>query len=472
MTLNPKEIKRFEEYVRSPFYNKNEKVIQLIQIIRKAYPNWQSRSLANKKVFAKIFPKERFDERKVRYIMSYLTKLLEGFMTYMELEADKIDQTRLFLVGLTKRELQNYFEANFDNVKVALDKTTIRDSKHYFDSYTIHKVATDSLEASRVRDDNKNLLTTLNQLDLFYLSTKMRYISALLNRGNILAENHHEILLDDLMNHVQRNPEKYQQEPTISVYHALNEMLLHKNEGIYYHDFMGLLKKHGEQLTKVDLEYLYMIGRNYCIRALNAGMSKDFDFLAELFRLYKIMIEKELWATNMVNYFPHSVYKNVITTGLRLKDITWTGQFIEDFKEKIEPKYRAAAYTYNKANFYFATKKYEEVLALFNAAELKLIDVFYQLSYRTLQVKTYYELGLDRVLESFLESFRIYLIRNKELPVEKENIYKDFIKFVKRLYRIKTGNKKILPVLKNDLFQKDLTVMEKKWLQAKILELE
>ena len=38
--LDDKEVKRFDEYINSPFFNKNEKVIVLLKFLRKYYPKF------------------------------------------------------------------------------------------------------------------------------------------------------------------------------------------------------------------------------------------------------------------------------------------------------------------------------------------------------------------------------------------------------------------------------------------------
>jgi hypothetical protein len=41
-TFSPDELKRFRDFVHSPFHNKNKNVIRLFEILKKYYPDFES----------------------------------------------------------------------------------------------------------------------------------------------------------------------------------------------------------------------------------------------------------------------------------------------------------------------------------------------------------------------------------------------------------------------------------------------
>ena len=90
---------------------------------------------------------------------------------------------------------------------------------------------------------------------------------------------------------------------------------------------------------------------------------------------------------------------------------------------------------------------------------------------KLLLMRTYYELGEYNALDSLLESFRIYLLRNKQLTKETNLQYAMIIRMIKRLSNINPNNKAQV----NDLAEKikaSTNNVAKQWLLEKVQELQ
>ncbi|HRJ86560.1 MAG TPA: hypothetical protein PK753_12875, partial [Ignavibacteria bacterium] len=53
------DIRRFLDFVRSPFYNKNKKVIRLAEFVLKYHPEFNPPVFDEEAVFKKLFPGEK-----------------------------------------------------------------------------------------------------------------------------------------------------------------------------------------------------------------------------------------------------------------------------------------------------------------------------------------------------------------------------------------------------------------------------
>lgn len=51
-TFSAKEVKQFEEFLNSPFLNKNRKVVQLFDILKESHPNYD---ISDANLFGRIF---------------------------------------------------------------------------------------------------------------------------------------------------------------------------------------------------------------------------------------------------------------------------------------------------------------------------------------------------------------------------------------------------------------------------------
>ena len=67
-TFTPPEIKKFRDFVKSPYYNKNKNVIKLNETLQKFYPEFSPAKLTEENIYSLVFGKEKFDYFKIKNI--------------------------------------------------------------------------------------------------------------------------------------------------------------------------------------------------------------------------------------------------------------------------------------------------------------------------------------------------------------------------------------------------------------------
>jgi hypothetical protein len=70
---------RIEDFVQSPYFNKDETVIQLFQLLKKEYPAFKKAHIDKRKIFTQLYPAAPYQDKRLRYLMSDLQRLLEQF---------------------------------------------------------------------------------------------------------------------------------------------------------------------------------------------------------------------------------------------------------------------------------------------------------------------------------------------------------------------------------------------------------
>ena len=78
--LEAAEFRWLHKFLKSPFYNTNEKILNLFLYIKKYYPDLDSPKLAKEITFQYLFPKQQFQAQKMRKLMHELATLVEDFM--------------------------------------------------------------------------------------------------------------------------------------------------------------------------------------------------------------------------------------------------------------------------------------------------------------------------------------------------------------------------------------------------------
>ncbi|MDX1666964.1 MAG: hypothetical protein R3350_07035, partial [Saprospiraceae bacterium] len=170
-------------------------------------------------------------------------------------------------------------------------------------------------------------------------------------------------------------------------------------------------------------------------------------------------------------------YKNIVTTGIRLGEMDWVHNFIEQYRESLEPEARENAYRFNLASYYYAVGHFDGVLELLTKVEYS--DLRYNLGARALLLRTYYDLGEYEALRSLRDSFKQYLLRNKLMSDSRREGYYNLFKFTHRAALLKMrvdyssaeSLNKDLSRLKRAVDASD-AIFNRPWLLEKIGEIE
>ena len=71
-----------------------------------------------------------------------------------------------------------------------------------------------------------------------------------------------------------------------------------------------------------------------------------------------------------------------------------------------------------------------------------------------------------------MESFRVFLNRNKNIPQQRRKSYLNLLKYVRRLTRISSNDKMAVQKFKEEIIKEKANHVNHEWLLEKIAELE
>ncbi|MCY7328943.1 MAG: hypothetical protein LH618_10370, partial [Saprospiraceae bacterium] len=222
------------------------------------------------------------------------------------------------------------------------------------------------------------------------------------------------------------------------------------------------LAEKGDQLTREDLRECYHIAQNYCAIKINQGKN---EYYREMFAIFRTTIEYGLLLED--GRLSESLYKNIITVGLRVMEFEWVEQFIEQHSAFLPSNIRENARTFNLANLYSHRKQHSKVIELLRNVEYS--DVVYALSAKLILVRTYYETDEVIALDSLIDSIRIFLRRNKVISKNQKREYNSFLHIVKKLSSMPSSDQAALAKLRQRVTETSST-MPKKWLLEKLDE--
>jgi hypothetical protein len=431
--FSSKELKEFGEFVRSPFFNKNESAIKLYDHVRKYSPDFNDSKLEKEYAYRKIFPGTSFNDGFMRTIMFNLSKLAEEFLAYSNYKISEFNEKKNLLTQLNIRELDKMFEKNMREITLKLQKIHVKDVNYYFNQFLIEDENLIYLTKYRFEQNDRYIKTTgieniFNNLTYFYLIRILKYYVYVLNTRSIYKVEFKTKLVEDLLAGI--NPALYEDIPLVKIY--INMVMLHlkEDEEHYYYELKDLVKKHDKIFQTEDLNESFINLGNYCRRKIRKGVKK---FNQELFQIYKMELEKGSYSVH--NALPHKLYRGVVELGLKLEEFDWIWQFIEKYKKDLRPEFRENTYNHCLALYEFSKGNFENALRI--SSKVKYDDVYQKLELKGLIAALYYELDMEEQLISSFDSFRHIISNDTLVPEERKESYMKFLRFVKKMLRLK-----------------------------------
>lgn len=458
-SFSAEEMFRLRDFVRSPYHNKNEHVVALIEYLYTRQPEFDTKHVSKAAIWNKIYPKTEYNDLKLRHVSSLLLKVCEAFLQVEALQAKPAMAGAQLLEAYRRRRLDKHFNGAMRALDSALTKQgALRISDHYF-QYQILLEQELMFEYQQERRTTTGLQAVADKLDVAYLVAKLKQICGMVSYENVYRQQYQYNMLEPILEHIKQA--KFDEPLLIGYYHGL--LMLRDPEALDSFSVLTLLlKDHAKDIPFQEAQELHIIARNFCIRRFNMG---DQAYFKELFELYRLGLDTKV-LLNEQGYISPSAFKNIVAVASRLKEFDWAEAFVKGGSSLLKARYRADYINYNLARLYFARKNYGDALQLLNQVEYH--DVFVAADARTLLLKTYFELDEYNALDALLESFKQFVTRRKELAYHKEN-YLNTIKFTRYLLNLNWGDTEKIEALANKIQQTQI-LTEKNWLLEKLAE--
>ena len=467
-TFSPAEIKEFGEFVKSPFFNKNDKVTALYNVIRKSYPGLESSVLSKDKVFKKIYPGEKFRDNTLRLLMFYLYECAKKFIQMNRFQKDTISSNLYLVRDLIDRDLLKEAEKVLkENIK-ALENTVHKNEEFFWNNY-INYTEYLTLQENQYADRYEKYMTgkTLENLILNltdnYLLRLLKLYTVVLNTNAMFKTGYDVQYYRNVLGMFERS--HFKSNPVLEIYYLAAKMLECPEDENYYYEFKKLVMTGEGNYSHDLLDDLYINLENYCVRKGRVG-KKKFD--RELFDIYNIEIDRKLYKNG--NYMLPNFYKSAVATAMMVDEHKWAEKFIEEYKNELVPEYRESVYRHCYARVFIYKKDYNKALEYLS--KVRTDEIYLKTETKLLFAFVYFELGIDDSLSYLLDTMRHFFKNDRFMSDDKKNFYWDFVKILNKLntakFKASLGN---LFEIKELINSKEKLFL-KNWLLEKANELE
>lgn len=425
-SLTSAEQELFDVFLRSPYQNSRKRSLRCWAFFQQYAPNFSAEDISMEKLGNYLFPDQAFHRQAVLDEISHLYRLLKSFWEYEGLKANPLLQRSLRLRQLSERRLDRLYQVERKAAQKLLQQTRADREIQYQYELAWASIDNEQFGRQQMRTVDAGLASKLHALDVYYLTLLLRESCEALNRQHILNTSYEFPLLPAIIGLLAAEDHPYRRVPVVDVYYQIYLSLQDSAAEREYEFLLASLRSYRNEFSMAEYRAMYKYAQNFCIRKINGGHSA-FDL--RLFELFQ-----ELLAEGIIfiqDKIAHTDYKNITTIGLRVKAHDWVAEFLEQYKQQIDPSFRDNVYAYCRASWALEMGQSQQAIRLLQS--ISHTDVHYQISARQLLLKIYYyEQDYETVLYT-IDAFRHFLQRNRELPKARKEYHLRFLTRFKAL---------------------------------------
>lgn len=441
-SLSGRQLTRLRDFLDSLYSSRSGEILRFYEFLHEYAPEFHAEALQKDAVIRAFAAEKPLNEKRLAYLMNQLQQLTEAFLAIEHFRADELEEAMALLQVLDPAQLPRHYKYALDKARRILEENPYRNADYYLQAFR--------LSAVRYRHDDLNqhqfsepLQQASDALDAFYLVEKLRYCWAMANLEYMLNLKYRWNLGEWVLDYLaQENPEL---NPTARIYWTGILMIREAEDAGHFYALKTLLAEHEGRFDLSERKHLYTGLLNHCTRRINRH--NDPVFYAEYLDINKRLLANGLLFEN--DRLSPWRFLNLVNTGLRTGQVEWVYDFIRQYRSRLPEEYAEDIYLTTMGQYHYHRKEYAEAQVLLNQASPR--DVLLAVTVRNLLVRIYYETGETELLLSFLEAYRIYLLRQELLSPQTKKQLRRFVDFTRRLAKIDRPEAQQLPALRDDL---------------------
>lgn len=455
--LDKTALRELKKLVRSPYVTHRKDIPLLFNTL--ASYCYQGKPFPTKEyLFKSVYDDQPYDDQLLRSLMSDLHLIIEKYLTWNAVTADEVS-SHLALAGFYRqRNLTKHYGRTIKKADRKQSQQPYRNAD-FFQNQLKFQLETSKFQSTQQRTGHLNLQEIGDTMDVLYLAQKLRHVCSQLSHRAVYQTDYQFGLLKGWIDELEDSP--YLEVPAIALYYYCYRFLTEAYSQMYFRKFREHLLIHYSQFPQEELKDLYRAAINFCIRKLNEG---SLEFTREGWELYQEGLLKGFFIEN--HQLSRFTFDNIVGFGLRLEEFLPVAQFIESYKSYLPQDYQKSTVYFNLARLEYGQKNYDQALAHLQVANPK--DLVNQLIAKTIQLKIYYEAEEFDLLESHLDSFRLFIRRREVSDYHRKN-FQNIIAYTRKLITSNPYDNEEKQKNKAMILEEEI-LSERKWLLQKLEE--
>lgn len=416
--LSPEEMDAFNLWVsQSNHTNRGEK--ETVKVLAEFYPKFLNTQSIEELIGTKF---KEFDIDQTFY---KLVLEVKKYLHQQRYNADPVNQSFNLIQSLQERGLISEFELELKRFQKTLRSAKVSSVEKRYWKFRIDDLLHEHLVTHDKRVSDVGLNKSSLSLDRFFEIQKLAYLCSGITRERIMNV---EIPIR-YKEEVLQNLDAQLAEEDADLRLWKDAYTLCNGEGgmKVYRRFKESLDKQ-KHISSKELANLYVIQARSVSNVFKPGTSK---FYQELFDNYQASEKRALLL--FANVLPPALFNNICTVGIKIGEFDWLLKFIKKYKNYLPEENRSAYLNLAVARIRFQTNKFE--IARKMAMDSQAIDIDLKLGAKRLILKASFELKDWQFLESQLNTFKVYLHREKKLSEIHIKLHKTFYQAMRKAWK-------------------------------------
>lgn len=407
-TLNVERRRKLRKWIKSNFVNKNDDIIKFFEYID-SRKSLSPRSITKDKAHDFVYPQTQYNDLRIRHLLWMTTEIVEDFVAYSNIHQQPILYKQLLA--------QNYIEHEYYKLAEQIIEENIADLEHAKQrnvSYHLQHFQAQALyfrlKSRNDRSSAFNLQKVMDQLAIFSIIESLKYACISQSIQKISANMLNNHLLDATFKLLE-NP-FFLNNTAVRIYYNTYKVLTNEDEDAYKELIIDL-KESSNSFSLQDVRELYLSAINFCIKKSNQNIA---EYTLQAFDLYIYAIQhKYLMEHNEISRFS---FTNVVTLGLKLKELDRTEKFILQFSKSIHIEYRKMTVGFNMAKVQYAKGDLQKALKHLLTNEFN--DILWNLNAKYLILKILFELNDMKMFAIHLKAFKMFVQRKANIGYHRD----------------------------------------------------
>ena len=420
--LSTSEMDGFGAYLKA-FHGGEGAPVSLYEYLRPFHPAFPAKELEKGRIEKKLGLPHTNGHKRVSNEASKLYAWLLDFLAWEKFrsEENKFEYFRMLLQSLREKKQEQAFFSVAQKASDWLDEAPasackplqymqLGHSKYYYTPTKKWETRQEGIEE------------VATQLHHFCYTANLKYVCELRSRARALQEKEsiaEKYRLKDLAHSEQHLV-------LARLYSLCEKMLEHDTDENYQNFYDAFLSNEG-LLDKEDEHVLL----TYLINAIARRLPRDQEQWGRpAFMLYQHGLDKGVLITD--GYLSDITFHNIIQLASGVQELQWAEWFVGVYADFLVAEGRDSTLKLARARIAFEQGDFSKPLELLRELEFK--DYSFTLQAKVLQARCFYELGERELLDAFMKSFDLSLLRNKVVNKKGAlNAYRNFLKVLKKL---------------------------------------
>ncbi len=463
--FSKEELKSFEIWLKSPWFNTNKNLPKLIAELSKFHPTFESKHLNKEKLFARVLPKGKYSDRRFNNLFSDAYLAAEQFLIYHRLQVQEDLQEDLLTRELQEKYLEDWFFKRVDEASRNLETRNKKKWTDHLQMYRYHsRVYAHPGSKTRAKGGGELLYKMNEELDTLYLLEKAYLLNEMFFRKRIMNEEHP--YFDAELKYWKALSEKMKH-PAIQLFRLrfdfIDEMNLDKYDHLKRQMFLDFDKLN---LKNQKTHLLSLINdTNHMVRQ---GM---LDITA-LLDLYQLGLKTDLLLTQG-KLTMHS-YSSIVISSNTKGSFDFTHDFIASYSKLLDVELQVDSVAWARAHTAYWQGEKEHCLDILQHHEFTIS--YFSVVSKVLSLQAYFDLYLEddsyfSYLFNYFDTFEKWLYREKNWS---DRLKKSFLRFVQlsRYLARQYGTLVFKEEKVNDMLEGEHNVQALNWLKKKVEEVK